>query len=160
MFNEFVGLGNDGENLKVGCAGGVNYYIEAELGRPLHWFVCLLHMNELPLKNLINKLDGKVVMFKRFRLSEQLPKLPDAVFKKLSNDQLYLYKIINALISDFPESLVNLKIGRLNHSRWITTASRICKVFASTIKPSKTLQDLTSYVVNIYAPTWFQIKKK
>lgn len=181
ILNGLVALGSDGENLNVGGDGGINYYIEAELGRPLHWFVCLLHMNELPLKNLITKLDGKttssntfsgpvgksledvslpVVKFKRFTHSKQLPKIPDTIFKKLSNDQMYLYRIVNALISgDFPESLANLKIGCLNKSRWITTASRICRVFASTKKPSKTLQDLTSYVVNVYAPTYFLIKR-
>lgn len=101
-----------------------------------------------------------VVKFKRFRTAEQLPEIPDFVFKKLSNDQKYFYRIVNALITgDFPESLASLKIGRLNHSRWITTASRICKIYATTLKPSKILQDLTSYIVNVYAPTWFQIKK-
>lgn len=181
MFDMLIALGSDGENLNVGGDGGINYFIEAELGRPLQWFICLLHTNELPLKNLINKLDGKttssntfsgpvgkslenvslpVVKFKRFRRAERLPEIPKIVFKKLSNDQMYLYRIVNALVTgDFPESLANLKIGPLNHSRWITTASRICKIYASTLKPSKTLQDLTSYIVNVYAPTWFQIKK-
>lgn len=181
MFDVLIALGSDGENLNVGADGGINYYIEAELGRPLHWFVCLLHTNELPLKNLINKLDGKttssntfsgpvgkslenvslpVVKFKRFRRAEKIPEIPEIAFKKLSNDQMYLYRIVNALVTgDFPKSLANLKIGPLNHSRWITTASRICKIYATTLKPSKTLQDFTSYIVNVYAPTWFQIKR-
>lgn len=68
MFDILIALGSDGENLNVGRHGGINYYIEAELGRPLHWFVCLLHTNELPLKNLINKLDGKTTSSNTFSL--------------------------------------------------------------------------------------------
>lgn len=174
-------LGSDGTNLNVGADGGINQYIEAELERPLHWFICLLHANELPLKALIIKLDGKtsgasnfsgpigkslngvcdlpIVAFKRFRHVKELEEIPDFVLKKMSNDQKYLYNIVNALISGvFPESLSQMKIGNLNHSRWVTTASRICRLYASTLAPSNTLKILTSYIVEIYAPTWFQIK--
>ncbi|KAG4076850.1 hypothetical protein HA402_006560, partial [Bradysia odoriphaga] len=111
MFDGLIALGNDGGNLNVGGDGGINHLIEEELGCPLHyWFVCLLHTNELHLKNLINKLDGctsssstfpgpigkslenvslPVVKFKRFRCSKQLSEIPDDVFKKLSNDQMF-----------------------------------------------------------------------
>lgn len=40
MFENLLALGSDEENLNVGGDGGINYYIEAKLGRPLHWFVC------------------------------------------------------------------------------------------------------------------------
>lgn len=115
----------------------------------MHWFVCLLHSNELPLKNLITKLDGltdgaksfsgpigkslenvcdlPIIKFKKMKDIDIL-KIPDHVFKKLSNDQRYLYRIVNAVISgNLPNGLEQLKIGELNHSRWLTTASRICR---------------------------------
>ena len=33
--------------------------IEEKVSKPLHWFVCQLHANELPLRHLITRLDGK-----------------------------------------------------------------------------------------------------
>lgn len=182
MLNDLMALGSDGENNNVGSSGGgINHHIETILKRPLHWFICLLHANELPLKNLILKLDGgttsartlsgpigkaitnivnpSIVRFKKFDESTLLT-LPDDVYKKLSNDQKYLFRIVNALISgQFSDNLQRLKIGPYNQSRWITTGSRICLLYASTEKPSTTLNILTSYVVNVYAPTWFQVKK-
>ena len=32
--------------------------MEKHLERPVQWLVCLLHANELPLRHLIEKLDG------------------------------------------------------------------------------------------------------
>lgn len=182
IFNKLMALGSDGTNLNVGADGGINHFIEMALGRPLHWFICMLHLNELPLKRLIEKLDGStsgdksfsgpvgkaladvsgsaIVKYKMFDTAEKLPEMPEPVFKKLSNDQKYLYKIVGSLISgQFPESLKQMKIGEINHSRWLTTASRICKLYALTEEPSSTLQTLTSYIVNVYAPSWFHIKK-
>ncbi len=182
MLNDLIALGSDGENNNVGSSGGgINHHIEIILKRPLHWFVCLLHANELPLKNLIHKLDGSTTSAKtlsgpigkaitdianpsivRFKIFDEaaLLTLPNHVYKKLSNDQKYLYRIVNALISgQLPDDLQRLKVGPYNQSRWVTTGSRICLLYASTEKPTKNLIILTSYVVNVYAPTWFHIKK-
>lgn len=173
VLNDLIALGNDGTNLNVGATGGINHFIEMELNRPLHWFICLLHANEIPLKTLITKLDGNttgkksfsgpigkaianldenpIVRFKNFSNVDPLPQLPDDVYKKLSNDQKYLHNIVNALISgNFSQDLSQLKIGELNHSRWITTASRICKLYATTKKPSSNLSIITSYIVEVY----------
>lgn len=142
----------------------------------------MLHANELPLKNLIFKLDGKItgshtfsgpigkaieqierptiVNFKAFKGSKKLEQLPAAIYKKLSNDQKYLFRIVNVLITgEFSHDLRQLKVGKLCHSMWLTTASRICVLYASSEHPSDTLKTLTSYIVDVYAPTWFQIKK-
>ncbi len=181
IFDDLIVVGCDGTNVNVGGDGGINALIEKELKRPLHWFICMLHLNELPLRALITKLDGptsskdgfsgpigkqlnnvgglEVIKFKRFKNSEVLPRFPEHVYAKLSSDQKYLYRIVNALVSGhFPKSLQELKIGPLNHSRWLTAASRICKLYASTKSPSQNLQTITSYIVGIYAPMWFQIK--
>lgn len=181
--NDLTALGSDGANTNIGGDGGINSFIEVALKRPLHWFVCMLHANELPLKNLILKLDGKttgrnsfsgpigkaieqisrptiIADFKPFKGSQKLEQLPVVVYKKLSNDQKYLFRIVNALITgEFSDDLRQLKVGNLCHSRWLTTASRICLLYASSEKPSVTLKILTSYIVDVYAPTWFQIKK-
>lgn len=180
--NDINVLGSDGTNTNVDGVGGINFFIETALKRPLHWFICLLHANELPLKTLILKLDGEttgsssfsgpigkaiekilrptIVDFEKFKSSTKLEALPVDVYKKLSNDQKYLYQIVNALISGvFSDDLKQLKVGNICHSRWLTTASRICLLYASSEHPSETLKILTSYIVDVYAPTWFRIKK-
>ena len=38
---------------------GVIKLLEAEIQRPEQWFVCMLHWNELPLRNILATIDGK-----------------------------------------------------------------------------------------------------
>ena len=38
--------------------GGVIRLLEVKIGRPLHYAICQLHGNELPLRHLFSKLDG------------------------------------------------------------------------------------------------------
>lgn len=45
------------------------------------------------------------------------------------------------------------------HSRWVTTANRILRLYVSTTIPSEGLKLITNYVVKVYAPSWFNIKK-
>ncbi|KAK4882474.1 hypothetical protein RN001_005793 [Aquatica leii] len=44
------------------------------------------------------------------------------------------------------------------HSRWLTTANRLLRLYISTKNPSYNLTILTEYVMKVYAPTWFEIK--
>ena len=37
---------------------GALVYLELLLGRPLHWFICMLHGCEFPFRALVRKLDG------------------------------------------------------------------------------------------------------
>ena len=53
-----MAIGCDGTNVNTGAHRGVIRLLEQRLGRPLQWFVCLLHANELPLRHLLIKLDG------------------------------------------------------------------------------------------------------
>ena len=50
--------GVDGCNVNVGNKEGALVYLEKLLGKPLQWFICMLHGIELPLRALIKKLDG------------------------------------------------------------------------------------------------------
>ena len=52
------------------------------------------------------------------------------------------------------------KPGKLAHSRWLTLASRILRLYVGTENPSDNLKTLTEYVVKVYAPIWFHIKLK
>lgn len=76
----------------------------------MHWFICLLHTNELPLCHLLQHLDGKTTGPKGYRgdigkLLESCEKLtiknfekietflPDIDQQDLSTDQKYLYEM-------------------------------------------------------------------
>ena len=47
--------------------------MEDALQRPLHWLSCMFHANQLPLRHLLAKLDGKAVGSQSF--AEPLGKL-------------------------------------------------------------------------------------
>ena len=57
--NSLVSVGRDGTNVKTDRKNGIKKRIEDALVKPVHWFVCILHSNELTLCHLFNFLDGK-----------------------------------------------------------------------------------------------------
>ena len=80
---------------------------------------------------------------------------------ELSTDQKYLYEICQAISSgEFPATLALQKPGPVVHSRWLTTANRILRLYASSDCPSVNLVHLTTYIMKVYAPMWFNIKTK
>lgn len=103
----------------IGSDGGVILRVETFLNRPLNWFICMLHLNELPFRHLFLKLDGATTGPKSFTgvlgkklkdceksdmvefesiSCEYFPNLDDYQ-NKLSQDQKYLYKMCRAIIS-------------------------------------------------------------
>jgi hypothetical protein len=106
----------------------------------LHWFVCSLHLNELPFRHLCNKLIGptqspsllKGSIGKLLPSCELLPvsktgfqaitddvTLPDIDYDDISSDQAYLYKMIKAIrIGTISNDLLREKPGPLSHARW------------------------------------------
>ena len=55
---ELIAVGCDETNVNTGCVNGVIRKLEVFFKKPLHWFVCLLHLNELSLKQILIPLDG------------------------------------------------------------------------------------------------------
>ena len=51
-------LGGDSTPVNTGPTGGIMYLLEVLLGRRLVRTICELHTNELPLRHIIEKLDG------------------------------------------------------------------------------------------------------
>ena len=176
-----VVVGADGCNVNVGHNEGAIVYLEKLLGRPLHWFICLLHGVELPLRAIIRELDGgtsgpftlKGPVGKT--LQEDLTELPIAPFKKipnpdfpsvaeeddhdLSKDQLYLKRICQAVMSgQVPEDLANMAPGPLSHARWLTLANSFARKYVSTPNPSQKFREIVHAIVHFYAPSWFEIK--
>ena len=62
-----VAIGCDGTAVNTGHKGGTIRLLEVHLKRPLHWFICLLHSNELPLRHLFEHLDGSTTGHAAFR---------------------------------------------------------------------------------------------
>lgn len=107
--------------------------------RPLQWFICLLHFNELPLKNLIKEHDGRTTGPNSFtgKIGKQLEnceKRPIIEFQtiefrcevlnkgeissSLSSDQRYLFDICSAISNGVcPSDLVDRHPGTISHSR-------------------------------------------
>src|SRR6218665_1755822 len=79
--------------------------------------------------------------------------------KELSTDQRYLMEICNSIsIGECGVDLALRNPGCLNHSRWLTTASRIILLYVSDKKPSENLKTLVTCIIRVYAPMWFAIK--
>ena len=101
----------------------VKKFVESRLNKRLNWFICTLHINELPLRHLIVELEGKALSnskwsgglgkmldtvtelntkrnFETITLDEPVIALPDKILKDLSTDQANGYRIVTvSLIS-------------------------------------------------------------
>ena len=108
--NALVGVGCDGTPVNTGLKGGTIRLLEESLNHPLHWFICMLHSNELPLRHLLITIDGKTYgprgftgsIGKQLVTCEQLPiaffELVPAILESvdvsdLNSDQRYLYEM-------------------------------------------------------------------
>ncbi|GBM51049.1 hypothetical protein AVEN_123865-1 [Araneus ventricosus] len=127
--------------------------------------------NELPLRHLLNPLNGATTGPKEFCLPigkanktcEELPiapfssisveNIPDNIDRMvLSNDQQYLYDICLAISrGECYSDLALRKPFPVAHSRWLTTAGRILKLYVVTEKPSDNLIILATYIMKVYA---------
>jgi len=145
-----IAIGCDGTNVYSGVKGGVIRLLELELGRPLQWMIRLLHANELPLRHLLQKLDGVTHGPKSFsgpigKSIQACENMPVVAFSPISldnfpcldsadlrNDQKHLYDICQVIASgNCPEDIDNRKPGPVVHCRWLTTASRILRLYIS-----------------------------
>lgn len=173
-----MAIGCDGTAVNTGNKNGVISLMEKHMNRPLQWCVCLLHANELPLRHLFAFLDGTTSGPNSFcgNIGKMLEKclerhvvcfekieniLPDVDVKILSTDQKYLYEMCAAISQGTVTSaLANRDPGKLAHSRWLTCANRILRLYIGTENPAENLKQLAVFIVKVYAPTWFDIKTK
>jgi len=176
--SEVTAVGCDGTNVNTGKKGGVITMLENKIGRPLQWLVCQLHANELPLRHLLQHLDGPTsgptafsgAIGKAMATCEQLPvvqfdkievEFPQITSTDLSTDQQYLLQMFQAVSSGNCSIDLSMRNpGKMAHSRWLTTANRLLRLYIGTKNPSTNLQILTNFVMKVYAPSWFAIKMK
>ena len=176
--DKFVAVGCDGTNVNTGRSGGVIWLLEEHYKRPLQWLVCQLHANELPLRHLLHHWDSSITGPKAFAgpVGNMLPTcdkmpvveyekieatLPEVNLPELSTDQQYLWEITNAVSTGICSmDLSKRDPETLNHSRWLTTANRILRLYVANDQPSSSLKVLAEYIAKVYAPMWFNIKTK
>lgn len=178
-----LAIGCDGTPVNTGTKGGAIKLIEDSLNRPLQWLICLLHFNELPFRHIFKHLDGETSGPKAFKgkigrkIGESVSNLPVENFEPipvedaekfhehysgldLSKDQKYILNIWYAVSSGkFPALFSSVEPGPLAHSRWLTACARILRLYCSVPLSSKPLKTLAKYLMTVYIPTWFEIKK-
>ena len=132
----------------------------------------------MPLRHLFSYLDGPTAGPKAFsgtigKALQTCDKNPVVRFKPieareplrsidvddLSTDQKYLYAVCLAVTyGKFHNDLEYKNPGNICQSRWLTLANRVLRLYASVSTPSENLKTLADFIVNVYVPTWFDIK--
>jgi hypothetical protein len=172
----------DNTPTNTGWKSGLVVKLEEILERNLHTIGCTLHQTELPLRALFKKLDGVTTGPRNFsgplgqRCSEDIhdePQvqfeaietpiiegyIPDEVLQDLSHDQRLLYEYCKGIgLGRVHDRWAAWKIGPLNHARWLTLAIRLLCLYTRDNSPNMKLKKLVHYIVQVYAPAWFEIK--
>ena len=188
--NLFI-IGADTTPTNTGWKGGIFYFFEQRLGRRLFRVECQLHINELPLRAIIEnvigerscktKLNGEIgdrlllatelssTEEIRVIATDEVVEIPEDIVSELSNDQKYGYHIYRAIATgsiEHWEKIVNSSVGPLNKCRWLTTACRFCRLWISDKESrnfddeeEKKLEIVVGFIIKVYFPCWFQIKK-
>lgn len=79
--------------------------------------------------------------------------------KELSTDAKYLYQMAHAISSgEIPADFSNNKPGGIAHSRWLTKANRLLRLYVTTNNPTQNLRILANYIIKVYTPMYFNIK--
>ena len=91
--------------------------------------------------------------------------IPEVILADMNEDQKYLYRIVRMIrAGNIDYNALKQVIGPLSHSRWLTAASRICRVWVSKhgLRKNgasyKSLKTIVSFIVSTYAPIWFDVK--
>lgn len=179
-WHDIIAIGTDGASNNTGKDRGAIPQMEKLLGRPVHWIICLFHLNEKCLEWVLKTLGcnttsgntytgvlGSLLMGahtgklnSRFR-PVKLNNLPEIVpdYKLLTSDQKYLLEAAQAVsIGSPPGGFDRRSPGKLNNARWLTKANRILRLYMRTQNPSIELQNAVIYLQNVFIPTWFHIK--
>ena len=181
-------IGGDSENAMTGWNGGALCHLEKLLGHRCVWSVCMIHTNELPLKHLIEKLDGTThsvsgfkgpigkllgkvhempvnYKFKAIPEGEDLIHLPEDIIKTLSTDQHNCYLLVKAIkTGDLSKDLANKKGAPINHSRWLTTGQALLMLWIREHnlqgEKLRKFELIVNYVIQSYFKLYFDIKVK
>ena len=171
----------DNTAVNTGHRTGAVTVLEKLLDRKIHKIGCLLHWNELPLREIFKQIDGKnasgtiwtgpigsrlseedlhlqpVVKFEKVATTLEMPD-PD-VLADLSADQKLLLNYVLAIADGkIPETILHLRPGPPCLARWLTMGTRVLYIYTRTENPSIELQRIVAFIMQVYAPGWFSIK--
>lgn len=181
-------LGGDSTNSNSGWDGGAMTWVERMLNRKVYWVICCLHCNELLLRHVISKLDGKSTskdgfsgtigkllakvnsMERNYEFMaipglEELMAIPQDVVKNMSTDSSVFYQLGLAVrTGKLSKELGTKKSGNICHSRWLTTGEAILFLWVSHHGLEGELLDrlriIATFVVQVYHHMYFEIKVK
>ena len=166
-------LASDGTVTNTGRLSGAIHLVELKLERNLHWLVCLLHFNELPLRALFYDLDGTTSGPRSFTgpigklvagdldsnpgvpfdlIPVDLPCMPQEIVDDLSTDQRQLLSSLVLISTGVRHPPVDWKLRKLchSHSRWLTLGTRILALYTQTTNPTSKLTQLATYVAQVF----------
>ena len=181
----FKAVGADGTLVNTGHNIGALKILQDLVQKVFQWIICLLHCNELPLRHLIELIDGKSsgpgsykgpimkelvecrktgykLPVTKFEKMEEivLIEIPDELYKSLNNDCKQLYEHWVAIkTGKVPPSLEKKTPADFHQARWLTTAINILWLYERKPNPSVQLVKLTKIIVLAYIPNHFHIKK-
>ena len=154
--------------------------LEDKLKKSLTWIICSLYLYELPLRHLCKEYIGSangpsnhkgiigeeiqncenIEIFEDFVIMHGTP-LPEFELNDLSMDKTYsdrIIKVIQMGVIDY--KLFKLKPRKISHSRWLTTANRLCRLYVTKNNSEIELKLLINFIVSVYGPSWFEIKQQ
>lgn len=95
--------------------------------------------------------------FEKIALENMPPGYID--ISQLSTDAKYLYQMAHAISSGkIPVDLSYNTPGGVAHSRWLTKANRLLRLYVATKSPTQNLRILANYIIKVYTPMYFNIK--
>ncbi|GBO21898.1 hypothetical protein AVEN_142418-1 [Araneus ventricosus] len=87
--------------------------------------------------------------------------LPTTDRRDLSKDQMYLLEISQVLrLGNCSDELARRSPGSLSHSRWLTTANRVLRLYVTSPACSLKLKQIAAFFMKVYTPNWFNVKSK
>ena len=152
------------------------------LGRKLHLIGCSLHFNELPLRNLVEHIDGGTTsgtqwsgsigsllgknlcdkdVIKFTPITTDMDDITKEVAADLSTDQNLFLAFFKAVSSGvLTNDIARRQMGRLCQARWLTCAIRILSLYCRTQDQSVELKILVTFIQLVYGKYWFLYKKQ
>lgn len=135
------------------------------------WIICLLHTNELPLRNFFKIKDGNTegpsqfagpigrIITNKSTLKERslinfkaidAENLPEVDVKSLSRDQQYLHQMFTAIKTGImTDSLFKASLPTVHHARFMNLASAILRYYVTEPKPTKELLDVVNFIMKV-----------
>ena len=103
--------------------------------------------------------------FERVMVGDEPIELAQDVVEDLSSDQKHSYRLWVALrTGELSPDLANLKCGKLDHARWLTTANGLSMLWMRhhglTGLDLEYLKMIIQWIVGSYYPMWFLFKQQ